>query len=141
MQNSIVMFSFFVFGRKYFVWDNLFQKIKVFERKRTYWANLVEIVNICSFFVFDQKCSCQGKFGPKCQSCQFKAKFASYNLLQNIFGIQQVSLKVLILSESLTLLFGYFRQDNYKIQFLARGLGSRLQFELFIFFHPKSLIS
>ena len=27
------------------------------------------------------------KFCPKCQSCQFKAKFASYNLLQNIFGI------------------------------------------------------
>ena len=39
------------------------------------------------FFVSDQKCSFLGKFGPKCQSCQFKAKFASYNLLQNIFGI------------------------------------------------------
>ena len=30
-----------------------------------------------AFFVFDQKCSLLGKFGPKCQNCQFKVKFAS----------------------------------------------------------------
>ena len=38
------------------------------------------------------------------------------------------------------LLFGNFQQDNYKIQFLLRGLGTRLRFELFISFHPNSLI-
>ena len=35
--------------------------------------------------------------------------------MQNVLGIYQVSLKILIWSKSLTLLFGYFQQDNYKI--------------------------
>ena len=82
MENSIVMFTFFIFCRKYPVWDNLAQKIKVvslrwnfmprliqwcwiqwcfsvffvFERKRPSWTNLVQIVNIYSLFVSDQKC-------------------------------------------------------------------------------------
>ena len=43
--------------------------------------------------------------------------------------------------KSLTLFFKYFQQDNYKIQFLVRGLSTRLQFELFISFHPSSLFS
>ena len=34
-------------------------------------------------------------------------------------------LKTLIWSKSLTLLFGYFQQDNYKIEFLLRRLGTR----------------
>ena len=44
MQNSIVMFTFFVFGRKYPVWDNLVQKIKIIS-----WSwNLVPIlIRIC----------------------------------------------------------------------------------------------
>ena len=33
------------------------------------------------------------------------------------------------------LLFSYFLQDNYKIQFLARVLDTRLQFEIFISLH------
>ena len=32
-----------------------------------------------TFFVSDQKCPFLGKFGPKYQNCQFKAKFASYS--------------------------------------------------------------
>ena len=47
---------------------------------------------------------------------------------------------MLIWSKSLTLLFGYFQQDkinNYKIEFLARRLGTRLHFGLFISFHPN----
>ena len=109
MQNPMVMFSFFVFDRKYPFLANLVQKVKIVS-----WSwNLVAFIifqcccslfcfftgsallgQICSklpiftvFFVSDQKCSFFGKFGWKCQSCQFKAKFASYNLLQNIFGI------------------------------------------------------
>ena len=109
VQNSMVMFIFFVFDRKYPFWANLVQKVKIVS-----WSwNLVAFIifqcccslfcfftgsallgQICSklpiftvFFVSDQKCSFFGKFGWKCQSCQFKAKFASYKLLQNIFGI------------------------------------------------------
>ena len=78
MQHSMVMFTFFVFGWKYPVWDNLVQKIKivslrgnliprlikicwihwccslffVFDWKRPSWANLVQIVNVYSFFLF-----------------------------------------------------------------------------------------
>ena len=80
MENSMV--HFLLFGQKYPVWDKLVQKIKivslrrnliprliqicwiqwcfslffVFERKRSSWTNFVQIVNIYSFFVSDQKC-------------------------------------------------------------------------------------
>ena len=60
MQNSIVMFTFFVF-----------------DRKCPAWANLVQIVNITVFFVSNYKCPFLGKFSLKCQNCQFKVKFAS----------------------------------------------------------------
>ena len=43
-------------------------------------------------------------------------------------------LKILIWGKSLMLLFGYFQQDNYKIKFLMRKLGTRLHFEYFISF-------
>ena len=46
--------------------------------------------------------------------------------MQNISGIYKVSLKILIWSKRLTLLFGYIQQYNYKIDFLARRLGTRL---------------
>ena len=52
--------------------------------------------------------------------------FYFYNRLQNIFAIYYVSQKILIWSKSLTLLFDYFQQDNYKIEFLMRILGTRL---------------
>ena len=61
------------------------------------------------------------------------------NRVQNIFGMYLVSLKVLIWS--LTFGFGYFQQDNYEIEFLVAKVGTRLQFELLIFFHWNSLIS
>ena len=94
---------FFVFEWKYPFWANLVQKIKIFTLSWNLVARLIRICWIqwcCSlfsfltgsallgqiwsklpiftvFFVSDQKCSFLGKFGPKCQSCQFKAKFAS----------------------------------------------------------------
>ena len=104
---------FFVFDRKYPFWANLVRKIKIVTLSwnlvptlsRTcriqWWCSLFSFLTgsallgqiwsklsiFTVFFASDQKCSFLGKFGPKCQSCQFKAKFASYNLLQNIFGI------------------------------------------------------
>ena len=35
----------------------------------------------------------------------------------------------------ISLLFGYFQQDKSKIEFLARRLCTRLQFEFFYFSH------
>ena len=52
-----------------------------------------------------------------------------------------VSLEILSWSKSLMLLFGYFQQGIYKIEFLAGGLGTTLQFEYFISFHSNSIIS
>ena len=46
--------------------------------------------------------------------------------IQSIFGFYQVSQKILIWSKTLPLLFVYFQQDSYKIQFLAGGLDTGL---------------
>ena len=39
------------------------------------------------------------------------------------------------------LLFAYFQQGIYEIEFLAGGLDTTLQFEYFISFHWNSIIS
>ena len=51
-----------------------------------------------------------------------------------------VAMPIIAYSSILTLLFGYFQQDNYRTKFLAR-LETRVQFEYFIFFHPNFLRS
>ena len=45
------------------------------------------------------------------------------------------------LQRKVNVVFGYFEQDNYRIGFLVRGMGTRLQFEYLISFRPNSLIS
>ena len=59
MQNSIGMFTFFVFNRKYPVWDNLFQKIKIVNLRWNLIPRLIRICRIqwyCSLsFVFEWK--------------------------------------------------------------------------------------
>ena len=40
------------------------------------------------------------------------------------------------LKEEFNVAFWLFQQDNYKIEFLASRLGTRLQSELFFSFHP-----
>ena len=62
----------------------------------------------------------------------------AYHHVQNILGFYYVSLKILIWSKSLTLLFGYFQQDNYKTEFLARRIANRLHFKQLISFRLKS---
>ena len=66
MQNSIVVFTFFVFDQKFIFWENLVQNVKivrlrlnlqnsmmlftffVFDWKYTFWANLVQKIKIVS---------------------------------------------------------------------------------------------
>ena len=55
MQNSMVMFSFFVFDRKYPFWANLFQKVKIISWSWNLVARLIWICWIqscCSLFSF-----------------------------------------------------------------------------------------
>ena len=103
MQNSMGMFTFFIFGRKDPFWANLVQKIKIVSFRQNLIPRLIRICRIqwcCSlfsfltgnallgqiwsklsiftvFFVSDQKCPFLGKFGPKCQ------KFASLIRIRN----------------------------------------------------------
>ena len=77
----------------------------IFDGNRTSWANLVEIVNIYSLrrnliprliplcriqwqcfhlFLFQSETLFLGKFGLKCQNCEFKAKFGSQNWYSQI---------------------------------------------------------
>ena len=80
MQNSIVMFTFLVFGRKYPVWDNLVQKIKIIS-----WSwNLVPIpIGICriqwwySLFLFLIGNALFGQIWSKKSNYQLKLKFGS----------------------------------------------------------------
>ena len=62
------------------------------------------------------------------KNCAIKS---TYNQVQNILGIYFVPLKILTWRESQTLLFGYFPQDNRKVEFLAGGLGTCLQLSVF----------
>ena len=41
--------------------------------------------------------------------------------VQSILGICEDSLRILVWSKGLMLLFGYFQQDSYKDQFLMGG--------------------
>ena len=45
------------------------------------------------------------------------------------------------LQRKFNVVFGYFQQGNYRIEFLVGGLATRLQFEYLVSFHPNSLIS
>ena len=44
MHHSVVMFTFFVFGWKYPVWDNLVQKIKIVSLR---WNLIPRLIRIC----------------------------------------------------------------------------------------------
>ena len=75
---------FYIFGRKYSVRD----------QKYPSWENLVQIVNIYCLFCFWSEMPFLGKFGPKCQNCQFKAKFASLIRIWNKSNLNVQNSKV-----------------------------------------------
>ena len=114
MQNSMVMFTFFVFGWKYPVWDNFVQNIKIVSLR---WNLIPRLIWICwiqwccslfrfrpetpflgkfdpncqylqFFFVSNQKCHFLGKFGPKCHNYQFKS--SRLNLLASLIQIYRI---------------------------------------------------
>ena len=91
MQNSIVMFTFSFSAGNTLFGTICSKKLKLSVEAEIWYLDQFEYAEFndaVQFFVFERKCSFWGKFGPKSQSYQFKAKFASYNLLGNIFGIK-----------------------------------------------------
>ena len=82
MQNSMMLFTFFVFEWKYPFWANLVQKVKIISWSWNLVARLIWICRIqwsCSFFCFWLEMPFLGKFGPKNQNCHFKLKFGTYS--------------------------------------------------------------
>ena len=70
MQNSVVMFNFFVFDRKYLFWTNLVLSWNLvaglIQMSRIQWCCSIKLMPFL------------GKFGPNCQYCQFKMKLDYY---------------------------------------------------------------
>ena len=79
MQNSMMLFTFFVFERKYSFSANLVQKVKIINLS---WSLVPTLIRICRihvhFFCFWSGIPFLGKFGPKTQNYQFKLKFGTY---------------------------------------------------------------
>ena len=81
MQNSMILFTFFVFEWKYPFWANLVQKVKIISWSWNLVARLIRICRIqwcCSLFCFWVEIPFLGKFGPKNQNCHFKLKIGTY---------------------------------------------------------------
>ena len=77
-----MLFTFFVFQRKYLFWVNLVQKVKIISWRRNLVARLIRICRIqwyCSVFIFWVEIPFLGKFGQKNQNCHFKLKIGTYN--------------------------------------------------------------
>ena len=72
MPNSMMLFNFFVFGRKYF-FGQIWSKNQNYHFKLKFggWlnSNMQNSMMLSTFL---------GKFGPNCQYCQFKLKFCRY---------------------------------------------------------------
>ena len=90
MQNSMVMFTFSVFDRKYPYWANLVQKVKIISWSWNLVPRLIRICLFCWLFCFRFEIPFLGKFGPKNQNYQFKQKFDAYtnsNTCANFNGV------------------------------------------------------
>ena len=76
MENSMLMFTFFVFKQKYPFWANLIAKFKIDCLKWNWVPRLIRILTITWWCLhFRLEIPFLGKFGPKNQNCQFKLKF------------------------------------------------------------------
>ena len=82
MRNSMMRFHFFIFERKYSFWANLVQIIKIVI---LYWNLVPRLIQICRiqwcyslFFCFRAQMAFFGKFCPKNQNCHFMLKFGTY---------------------------------------------------------------
>ena len=80
IQNSIVVFNCSVLDRKHTFRENLVKKIKIVILSRNLVPRLIRIFRIqwwCSLFLFQNRNTIFGQFGPKNQNCQYNLKFGT----------------------------------------------------------------
>ena len=81
MQNSVMLFAFFVFDWKYPFWANLVQKVKIISLS---WNLVPTLTGICKIqwwyllSLFLIRNTLFGQIWSKSQNYQFKLKFGSY---------------------------------------------------------------
>ena len=82
MQNSVVVFTFFVLDGKYLICTNLVHKIRIVISS---WNLVPRLIQICriqwrpSIFLLRPEILFLGKFGPKNEDWRFKLKFGTQN--------------------------------------------------------------
>ena len=119
MQNSMVMFTFFFFGRKYPFWANLVQKIKIVSFETWYHAKFeyAEFNDALHFFCFGPEIPFWSKSGRK------KNKIVSlrWNLILRLIEYAKFSGDVRFLRFRLEILFlGKFGPKNQNDQFKVK---------------------
>ena len=80
MQNSMVMFGFSVFERKYSIWTTLIQKLKILSLSENLVPRVIQICLAqwcCSLFPFPHTNAFLGKIRSKKQDCQFKRELST----------------------------------------------------------------
>ena len=80
MQNSMVMFGFSVFERKYSIWTTLIQKLKILSLSENLVPRVIQICLAqwrCSLFPFPHTNAFFGQIRSKKQDCQFKREFST----------------------------------------------------------------
>ena len=81
-RNSMVLFSFSVFNRKYPFRANLVEKVKIVTFRRNLIPRVIPISRIqwcCSLFLFRPEILFWRKFGRKNEDYQFQLKFGTQN--------------------------------------------------------------
>ena len=92
MQNSMVLFTFSVFNKKYPFRTTFVENIKIVSLRWNLIPRVIRICRIqwwCSIFLFRPEILFWRKFDPKNQLCWFKLKFGTQNNsnLQNSLAI------------------------------------------------------
>ena len=85
MQNSMAVFTFFVFDQKCLFWANLVHTVKIVSLRLNLVASLIRICRIqwcCSLFLFSTGNGLLGKFGPKSQNVSLR-----WNLIPRLIQI------------------------------------------------------
>ena len=119
MQNSMAVFTFFIFGWKRPFCANLVKNVKRVSLSLNLVASLIRICRVqwcCSLFRFRPEIPFLVKFGPNCQYCQLKVK--RWNLIPRLIRICRIQWWcLLLLFRPDILFFGKFGPKSEDCQF------------------------
>ena len=91
VQKAVTMFTFSFFNRKYPIWVNLIQKIRIVSYLNDF--ECAKINDDVHFFCFRLEIPILGKFSPKNLNRQFNLKFCPYRLRARDGFIQPIFYK------------------------------------------------